>query len=270
MGTGDKLVCMEVQTTKQFENTLVATAEAETLAVTWSDCGDASTHAKVTDLQPTSIQTGGTTTLTGTGALDEDVNGATFSAVVTAGGVKVASCSGDASQDVVCKLPLGVGSITLKAQSFPLAAGSASIPVDVQVSSLVPASLAKTNSHIEAVSDTGDKLICMEVQTTKQFESTLVATAEAETLAVTWSDCGDASTHAKVTDLQPTSIQTGGTTTLTGTGALDEDVNGATFSAVVTAGGVKVASCSGDASQDVVCKLPLGVGSITLKAQSFP
>lgn len=148
---------------------LLATAEAATLAITWSDCGDASTHAKVTDLQPTTVKTGSTTTLVGKGDLDETVNGATFSQTITADGVKVASCSGDASKDIECKLPLGVGSITLKAQTFPMPAGTASIPVDVKVSSLIPASLAKTTSHIEAVSDTGDKLFCMDVHTSKQF-----------------------------------------------------------------------------------------------------
>lgn len=148
---------------------LIASAGAATLAVTWIDCGDASYHSKVTDLQPSSIPTGSTTTLKGTGDLDEVVNGATFSQVIKADGVQVASCSGDASQDITCKLPLGVGSITLKAQTFPLQPGQVTIPVDVKVSSLVPASLAKTNSHIEAVSDTGDKLFCMEVVTTKAF-----------------------------------------------------------------------------------------------------
>merc|ERR1712203_94963 len=156
---------MEVTTNKQGEDLLV---EASDLAVTWADCGDADTHAKVADLQPTTIPTGTTTTLKGSGDLDEVVNGATFTQVIKAAGVKVASCSGDASQDVECKLPLGVGSITLKAQAFPLQPGQVTIPVDVKVSSIVPASLAKTDSHIEAVSDTGDKLFCMEVTTSKQ------------------------------------------------------------------------------------------------------
>ena len=42
----------------------LATAEAATLAITWSDCG--AKHAAVTDLQPTSVHTGATETVTGT------------------------------------------------------------------------------------------------------------------------------------------------------------------------------------------------------------
>merc|ERR1712222_306329 len=121
-----------------------------------ADCGDASTHAKVDDLQPPLIQTGATTTLKGSGAVDEDVPSATFSADVSAAGVK---------------------------------------------------------------------LVCLDVNTEKQELE-----VQAGTLAVTWADCGDASTHAKVDDLQPPLIQTGATMTLKGTGAVDEDVPSATFS----------------------------------------
>jgi hypothetical protein len=258
--TGDDLFCIDVNTAKQEEEFV-----GGTLAVTWSDCGDASTHAKISDLQPPTIETGSTTTILGTGVLDEDVTGATFTQVIKADGVQVASCSGDASEDVTCKLPLGIGSLTLKAQTFPLAAGTVSIPVETKLSSLIPASLAKTTSHVTAVSDTGDNLFCIDVNTAKQEEEFVGGT-----LAVSWSDCGDADTHTKLSDLQPRSLQTGSTTTLTGSGALDEDVEGATFAATVKADGVQIASCSGDASQDVVCKLPLGSGTISLKALTFP
>merc|ERR1711934_1291288 len=187
------------------------------------------------------------------------------SADVSAAGVKLVSCSGDASTDVECKLPLGAGSITLKALTFPIKAGEVTIPVDVKVSSLIPPSLAKTSTHVTSSTASGDKLFCLDVNTEKQELE-----VQAGTLAVTWADCGDASTHAKVDDLQPPLIQTGATTTLKGTGAVDEDVPSATFSADVSAAGVKLVSCSGDASTDVECKLPLGAGSITLKALTFP
>jgi len=160
------VICMNVHTAKQAE----LEAKGSTLAVTWSDCGDADTHAKVTDLQPSTVQTGATTPLVGTGTLDEDIAGATFSAKVKASGVQVASCDGDASQDVQCKLPLGAGSITLKALAFPIAAGQIPVTAEVKVSSLIPASLAVTNTHIEAVSDTGDKVVCLDVTTAKQAE----------------------------------------------------------------------------------------------------
>jgi len=146
-----------------------AMAEAATLGVTWGDCG--AKHATVDGLSPTTITTGGSaTTLTGTGISDEDVTSASFTAVVKASGVKVASCSGDATSDIVCTLPAGVGTITVKAVSFPLKAGRVDIPVDVKVSALIPASLASTSTHIEAVDQNGESVICLDVNTKKAAE----------------------------------------------------------------------------------------------------
>jgi len=47
---------------------LATVAEAGTLSVTWKDCGAA--HATVTDVSPSSIHTGATETITGTGTTD--------------------------------------------------------------------------------------------------------------------------------------------------------------------------------------------------------
>merc|ERR1712166_1080062 len=262
-----------------------ATAEAATLAVTWGDCG--AKHATVDDLSPTSIKTGGSgTTLTGSGVSDEDVTSAVFTATVKAKGVKVASCSGDATSDIVCKLPAGVGTITVKAVSFPLKAGRVDIPVEVKVSALIPGALATTDTHIEAVDQNGESVICLDVATKKaaSFEEIaeeinsepdvvelLPSNAEVVaggTLGVTWSDCG--AKHAVVSAMQPLSIATGGTTTITGSGEVDEDVTSAHFTATVKALGVKISSCSGDRTKDITCKLPAGAGSIVVKALSFP
>jgi len=146
-------------------STLIA-VEAATLAVTWEDCG--AQHATVTDVQPSSISTGTTETITGTGMVDEDVTSAHFTAVVKAAGVKVASCEGDATTDIECKLPLGAGKITVKAVSYPIKAGATTIPVEVKTSALIPASLAKVDTEIRATEQNGEDVICMNVHTAKQ------------------------------------------------------------------------------------------------------
>ena len=144
----------------------LAAADAATLAITWSDCG--AKHATVTDLQPTSVHTGATETVTGTGTVDEDVTSAKFTATVSALGAQLTSCSGDGTQDIVCTLPMGVGKITVKALSFPLKAGSVSIPVEVQTSSMIPASLANVDIHIAATEQAGEDVICLDVHTSQQ------------------------------------------------------------------------------------------------------
>merc|ERR1711920_1101821 len=110
-------------------------------------------------LEPETIQTGTTETLTGHGTVDEDVTSANFEATVSALGVKLTSCSGDATSDIVCKLPAGVGTITVKAVDFP---------VDVKTSSLIPASLARVDVHIAATEQNGEDVICLDVHTEKQ------------------------------------------------------------------------------------------------------
>merc|ERR1712176_1542913 len=192
--------------------------QAGALAVTWEDCG--AQHAKVTDLEPATITTGTTETLTGTGSLDKDVSSAHFAATVSAKGVQLTSCEGDATTDIECKLPLGAGTITVKKVAFPLAAGTVSIPVDVKTSSIIPPSLAAVDVHIAAEDQDGESAICLDVHTKKQ-----ALEVQAGTLAVTWEDCG--AQHAKVTDLEPTTINTGSTETLTGTGNLDKEVTAA-------------------------------------------
>jgi len=162
---------LDVHTAKQAE-AVQAVAEASTLAVTWSDCG--AKHATVTDVEPKTIQTGATETIIGTGSSDEVVTSAHFSATVSALGAELSSCEGDGTKDIVCNLPLGVGKITVKALSFPLPQGTVKIPVEVQTSSLIPASLANVDVHILATEQNGEDVICLDVHTAQQTYAVLV------------------------------------------------------------------------------------------------
>jgi len=169
------------------------------LAVTWSDCG--AKHATVTDLQPTTVSTGKTETITGTGKSDEAVTSAQFTATVSALGSQLTSCSGDGTKDIVCSLPMGVGKITVKALAFPLAAGTVSIPVEVQTSSLIPASLANVDVHIEATEQNGESVICLDVHTAKALGLTggacsadeQAALADPQVTGKKANDCGTSS-----------------------------------------------------------------------------
>merc|ERR1712070_410223 len=86
------------------------------------------------------------------------------------GGAKLTECSGDATKDIVCQLPMGVGSITVKAVSYPLPKGAVSIPVEVQTSEVIPPSLASVDVHIAATEQNGEDVICLDVHTEQQRE----------------------------------------------------------------------------------------------------
>merc|ERR1711881_327680 len=103
--------------------------------------------------------------LVGTGTLDEDVTSAHFTATVSALGSKLTECSGDGTTDIVCSLPMGVGKVTVKALSFPIAKGTVSIPVEVQTSSMIPKSLANVDVHVAAEDQNSEGLICLDVHT---------------------------------------------------------------------------------------------------------
>merc|ERR1719158_590809 len=207
--------------------------------------------------------------MTGTGNLDEDVSAASFDLEMkTAAGT--VSCKGDAGTSKTCNLPLGTGSLTFNAMSFPIKKGSTTVSVDLSLSAMLPGALAHTETKVTATATGGDKLFCMDIKSAPAMEEFIAQPrASASQLKLAWNDCGDSSTHTKITSFSPSTITTGQKATMAGTGNLDEDVSGATFDLEMNTLAGKV-SCKGDASQSKTCHLPLGVGSLTFNAMSFP
>merc|ERR1712110_907775 len=264
---GDKLFCMDIKSAPAMEE-FIAQPRASTskLKLAWNDCGDSSTHTKITSFTPSAITTGQKATMTGVGDLDEDVSGASFDLEMKTLAGKV-SCKGDASQSKTCSLPLGVGSLTFNAMAFPIKKGTTSVSVDLSLSALLPGALAHTETKVTATATGGDELFCMDIKSAPAVDevdelAALATTAtqahvEGGTLAVTYKDCGDASTHAKITGLSPSVMTIGEKTTITGTGSVDEDISDGAFtmSTALTAG-VPLLDCTGDASIRKKCSFP--------------
>ena len=135
-----------------------------TLDLTWKDCGDASTKAKISGLVPASLTLGQKTTVTGTGKITEGVSDGKI-AVSLKASIISKSYSGDVCTAQTFTLPLGVGSIQYDGIKCPLAAGVVSVPVEVMLSSALPSSLAKADITVSATSTSGDKLFCMGITT---------------------------------------------------------------------------------------------------------
>merc|ERR1712139_80245 len=111
--------------------------------------------------------------MTGTGNLDEDVSGANFDLEMkTAAGT--VSCKGDASQSRTCHLPLGTGSLTFDAMSFPIKKGSTSVSVDLSLSAMLPGALAHTETKVTATATDGDQLFCMDIKSVPAASSVVV------------------------------------------------------------------------------------------------
>jgi len=178
---------------------LAASASAD-LALKWSDCGDSSTHVKISSFTPTTLKLGQKVEMVGTGALDEDVAGATFDLEMSGlGGVKLLSCQGDASTSKTCNLPLGTGSLTFEAMTFPLKKGQSQVKVDIQLSASLPPTLATTKTITKASSKTGDKLFCMEIDSSKARRNEVLSREETEKLGVAWrGNSSESSSHLQL------------------------------------------------------------------------
>jgi hypothetical protein len=196
--------------------------------------------------------------------LDEDINDGTFS-IETAfsKGVPLLECDGDAAVGKKCRFPLLSGSLAFEGVNFPIKAGPQDINVDLYLSPLLPAGLIKTTTEVSAVSKSGEKIFCMKVITGKSNQNGEVS--------LSYEDCGDSETHAKITGLSPSSVVMGRKTKITGTGILDKDIADGTFRTQTFYSGGDLASCSGDASKKQKCGLLGGMlGSLTFDALAFP
>merc|ERR1719478_1190557 len=152
---------------------VIPDVEAGTLAVSFSDCGDASTDAVVKDVVPKSITTGATTTITGSGSLKKDVTGGSYTMDMTGvlGAVLVKDCKGDASKANTCDIeaPLfgKVGSLSYQPATFPIKAGDISgVPkVAVTLKAGLPSSIESTTTTFKFTGSDGDSVICVQIMT---------------------------------------------------------------------------------------------------------
>lgn len=139
-----------------------------TLNLDWSDCGDSSFHGSVQSLSPTTLTIGEKTTIIWSGTVNEQVTEGGFNITAKFGSATFAGhYSGDLCTQKVFHLPALLGTITWDGLKCPVAQGSASVGVDVQLSSINPAKLAKGEIQIKAAETSGtkDNLICLDIKT---------------------------------------------------------------------------------------------------------
>merc|ERR1712093_695988 len=140
----------------------------------------------------------------------------------------------------------------------PVAAGDVSFGMDLTMSSVLPAAVATADIQAVAVDQDAEQGICVSLHATKQVETI------GGTLGLTWSDCGDSSTHGQVKDVEPAAIVLGEETHITGTGTLDKEITGGTYDVGVKAGGGLInIHFTGNNCEAKTFKLPLGIGSMS-------
>merc|ERR1712139_614286 len=165
--------------------------------------------------------------------------------------------------------------------------------VGVTLKAGLPSSIEATTTTLKFTGSDGDSVICVRIMTKAASDMKLLPAPQIHpassslpglatpsvnsgSLAVSFKDCGDASTDAVVKDVVPKSISTGATTTITGSGSLKKDVTGGKYTMTMTGvlGAVLVKNCEGDAGKantcDIVAPLFGNVGSLAYQPSTFP
>jgi hypothetical protein len=145
---------------------VASVAGAETVKLSYTDCGSDSTHAKITGLKPETIDVPGKATIVGSGNLDADQTSASFQLKVKKAGIPLVSGKGSICEDTTIKIPLGAGSFTVKGIDCPAKAGEVDVEVDLDILSdlIDDGENSLLSIHIEAnADDTGDQVICLDV-----------------------------------------------------------------------------------------------------------
>jgi len=105
--------------------------------------------------------------LTGKGSTKKFIEKATYTVTAKAMfGITVFQHSGDGCKADSIALPGGTGTIKMAGFRCPINAGDVELDLDVQLSSSIPASLAKLTIDLQASTDTGAKALCAEIKTT--------------------------------------------------------------------------------------------------------
>jgi len=140
---------------------LFTVAAADDLA--WSDCGDATSHAHITDLAPLTLPAGQTTHMVGTGTLDSDQDGGTFQFAAKVLGVPILKGNGNLCEDTTIKFPLNTGSLVVKAIDCPAKAGTLEVDIDVSPLTSSPFNGSPVKISINAVNTASEPLFCLDL-----------------------------------------------------------------------------------------------------------
>lgn len=148
------------------------------LALTWEDCGDATTHGKTDDLQPSEIVIGQDTQIVGTGSTDKAISSGSFTMQLSASmGIKE-TYEGNICEAKEFKMPLGIGTVSWAGMDCPVAVGPSTVKVGVHMASILPARLAKADLALTALDQDGEQAVCVNTHLVK--ESVLASAADVD------------------------------------------------------------------------------------------
>merc|ERR1712059_119134 len=118
------------------------------------------THGKITSFSPATVEVGQHATLTAVTTFDKDLADGTFDMKLTGMGITLMDCNGDASVSKTCNMPLGSGTMTWNAISYPIKAGSFTTTTGLFINSM---GVSPTTTISNVTTSTGEKATCVKV-----------------------------------------------------------------------------------------------------------
>jgi len=160
------------------------------LALTWEDCGDASTHGKTDTVEPSEIVIGQDTTIVGSGSTDKEISSGSFTMKLSASmGIK------DTYDGKICeakefKMPLNIGTVSWAGMDCPVVVGPSTVKIGVHMASILPAALAKADLALVALDQDGEQAVCVNTHLKKEESAeALKSCTGADDPAVTEARC---------------------------------------------------------------------------------
>jgi len=218
-------------------------------------------------VEPSTVDLGTETQMTGTGTLDKAVSGGTYLIEAKAAGIIDQKFTGNNCEAKTFNLPLGVGSISWDGLTCPQAAGSMSIGFKVELSAAIPASLAEATIAMTAVDQDSESLLCVNVQTKAAFEEQGVSCDSAACPSICEcanSKCGSA-IDACLADSTCASAQSCVLACECGDTACAAQCAAGAGSAATAVLGCLTSSCSGEEEQGIVAIVQLVLPSVSAR-----
>merc|ERR1712233_265330 len=144
-----------------FASLMGGTLASDKLALTWEDCGDASTHGHTDDVQPTEIVIGQDNAITATGSTDKTISSGSFTAKLTASLGIEETYTGKICEAAEFNLPLGIGTLSWAGMACPVAVGPATVGLGLTLASALPSTLAEADVSLTAVDQDGEPALCV-------------------------------------------------------------------------------------------------------------
>jgi len=157
---GEPALCVNNHLNRAAQEVPVQVASGN-LVLTWDDCGDASTHGHVDDVQPTDIVIGQDNALTATGSTDKTISSGSFTMKLSGSLGIQETYNGNVCDAAEFNMPLGLGTISWAGMACPVAAGPATVGLGVKLASALPDTLATADLDLTAVDQDGEPALCV-------------------------------------------------------------------------------------------------------------